>query len=623
MNMEIDPAKRLRTIRERLQAPVYDNTGSKTSTAPEFWWKASGPILTIFLFFVVAVLALTGMRDDPPASLILIAVAFSAFTGGLGLGLISSFLSILAFFSIIIISDMPQNNFLDFQQAIVLSVVSFSISILLGLLRQHDDRTTRKLRASEKRFRSMFESIQDIYFRTDLQGWIQIISPSVKNELGYEPVEVIGQQFASMSVREVDGKEIFRLLNSSEQVLDHEVEFKTKDNKTVFLSVSAQKIFDDEDNPIAIEGSARNTTARKLAEDSLIHELKYEKAISGISAAFVAPDNFDTALDGALANIAQLSKASRCYLFLLSDDKILISNTSEWVLPGGSAKKPSFQNVSAKGFAWALTELAKGGQIKIDDVSETAKEEQLVVAELKRDDVGSLLLTPVNAGEELVGFIGIDMVGQKTFIPDQACILLKIGADIIGDAVHRYRNESVADNTTYYDKQTNLPNRRLLNDRMNQALAIMKRRREMLALLYIGLSPLQVLADEQDPDVNLNDMFLKSISKLLIERLRTQDTVARIDSDEFVLVLVGIRSEEDAHLVAEKLLDSITTPNVLSGHKVRIDANIGISVFPKDGEVAEFLVRKASIAMHQAKREAGGNTVAFFQEQTKQSDEAA
>ncbi|HEB12417.1 MAG TPA: PAS domain S-box protein [Actinobacteria bacterium] len=414
--MKKDPAKRFKTMRERLQAPIYDSTGNRNSLAAGFWWKASGPILTIFMFFIVAILALTGMRDAPPASLILIPVAYSAFTGGLGIGLVSSFLSVLAFLSIITISDLPQNNFLDFQQAFVLSTVSFSISILLGLLKQHDDGKTRKLRISEQRFRSMFESIQDIYFRTDLQGWIQTISPSVKNELGYEPADVIGRQFASLSVKEADANKIFRLLNSSEEVLDYEVEFNTKDGKTVFLSVSAQKIFDNEDNPIAFEGSARNTTKRKLAEDSLIHELSYEKAISGISAAFVAPDNFDTALDSALANISQLSRASRSYLFTLSDDKKLISNTNEWVAPSVSVKKPALQNISTLGLTWALSELAKGEQIKINDVSRAPSEAQLVVAELKRDDIGSLLLAPINASTELIGFVGIDMVGQNTFV---------------------------------------------------------------------------------------------------------------------------------------------------------------------------------------------------------------
>ena len=621
--MKKDPAARLKTIREHLQTPIYENTGSQTSLAPGFWWKASGPMLTIFMFFVVVILARTGMRDVPPASLILIPVVYSAYAGGLGLGLVSSFLSVLAFFSITIISGLPQNNSLDFQQAIVLSVVSFSLSILLGILKQGDDRRMRKLRSSKQHLEAIFESLQDIYFRTDLQGRIQTISPSVKNELGYEPAEVIGQQFASLSAKEADGNEIFQLLNDTDHILDHEVEFNTKDGGTVFLSLSAQTIFDDEDNPIAIEGSARNTTERKLAEDSLIHELNYEKAISGISAAFVAPEDFDTALDNALAHIGQLSRASRSYLFILDDDKKIISNTHEWVEPSVSMKKSTLQNLPTRGFAWALSELAKGDQIKIDDVSKTSRNAQLLVAELKRDDIGSFLLTPVNTGTELAGFIGIDIVGHRTSIPNETGVLVKIGAEIMGDALSRHREENTPGSAAYFDEQTNLPTRGLLYDRANQALAIMKRRNEMLALLYIGLNRLEVLTDGQDVEMNLRDLLLKNVAELLLGRLRKQDTVARIGPDEFALILVGIKSEKDASLAAAELLNTMIAPRVLAGHKVRISANIGISIYPKDDEVTDFLVRKASIAMHQAKGSAGENNIAFFHDQTGQTDQAA
>ncbi|KKL62920.1 hypothetical protein LCGC14_2180310, partial [marine sediment metagenome] len=76
-------------------------------------------------------------------------------------------------------------------------------------------------------------------------------------------------------------------------------------------------------------------------------------------------------------------------------------------------------------------------------------------------------------------------------------------------------------------------------------------------------------------------------------------------------------------LAAAELLNTMIAPRVLAGHKVRISANIGISIYPKDDEVTDFLVRKASIAMHQAKGKAGEEAIAFFHDQNKQTGEAA
>ncbi len=151
-----------------------------------------------------------------------------------------------------------------------------------------------------------------------------------------------------------------------------------------------------------------------------------------------------------------------------------------------------------------------------------------------------------------------------------------------------------------HDALTGLPNRRLLEDRLTQALKLSYRNRQLTAVMFVDL-----------------DRF-KSINDSLGHGVRTVDTVCRIGGDEFVVVLPQIKRISDAAQVAHKLIDQLSLPVIVEGRELIVTPSIGISVFPEDGRDAETLIRNADAAMYHAK-EAGRANYQFFTEQMNQA----
>jgi diguanylate cyclase (GGDEF)-like protein/PAS domain S-box-containing protein len=160
-----------------------------------------------------------------------------------------------------------------------------------------------------------------------------------------------------------------------------------------------------------------------------------------------------------------------------------------------------------------------------------------------------------------------------------------------------------------HDVVTNLPNRLLLNDRITQSIALAHRQGRPIAVIFLDLDHFKYINDSLGHAIG--DALLQSISKRLLTGVRASDTVSRQGGDEFVILLSEIAFPEDAARSARKLLLSLTAPHSIGGQDLRIDASIGISVYPEDGEDAETLIKNADMAMYHAK-ERGRNNFQFF-----------
>ena len=159
------------------------------------------------------------------------------------------------------------------------------------------------------------------------------------------------------------------------------------------------------------------------------------------------------------------------------------------------------------------------------------------------------------------------------------------------------------------DELTGLPNRRLLADRLAQALARGAREQRHVALLYIDLDGFKLVNDSLGHTIG--DMLLSQVAERLRHRVRSADTLARLGGDEFSVVLNGLRTTTEAGAVAQSLLDVLATPFAIEGHEITVGASIGVSCFPETGLDAADLLRQADSAMYAAKR-AGKNRVTYF-----------
>jgi diguanylate cyclase (GGDEF)-like protein len=159
------------------------------------------------------------------------------------------------------------------------------------------------------------------------------------------------------------------------------------------------------------------------------------------------------------------------------------------------------------------------------------------------------------------------------------------------------------------DELTGLPNRRLLADRLSQALAVARRERHILALLYLDLDGFKLVNDSLGHTVG--DVLLGQVSGRLRSRARQSDTLARLGGDEFTVVLTHLRKKEEAGTVAQSLLDVLAAPFIIEGHEITIGASIGISCFPADAVDGVNLLQQADNAMYAAKRQ-GRNRAIYF-----------
>lgn len=183
------------------------------------------------------------------------------------------------------------------------------------------------------------------------------------------------------------------------------------------------------------------------------------------------------------------------------------------------------------------------------------------------------------------------------------------------DITQRKHDEQAILNLAFFDPLTRLPNRRLLLDRLRHAVATAKRDGHGGALLFIDLDNFKTLNDTLGHDKG--DQLLQQVARRLEAQVpRASDTVARHGGDEFVIVLENLSTHQEeaaaqAELVAEKLLGTFDEPFQLNGHQHHASPSIGVALFDKDIQDIDELLKRADLAMYQAKA-AGRHTIRFF-----------
>jgi len=172
----------------------------------------------------------------------------------------------------------------------------------------------------------------------------------------------------------------------------------------------------------------------------------------------------------------------------------------------------------------------------------------------------------------------------------------------------------------FYDALTNLPNRRLFGDRLQQAVESARRNNHLMGILFIDVDNFKRINDSFGHTIG--DKLLRTVARQLLACLRRSDavgrehdedyiSVARLGGDEFTVLLTRLEKAEDAARVAKRIIDAVSVPFILGVEEIVVTPSIGISVFPYDGDCVEELVKNADTAMFHAK-ENGKNNYQFY-----------
>lgn len=298
-------------------------------------------------------------------------------------------------------------------------------------------------------------------------------------------------------------------------------------------------------------------------------------------------------------DLSQSVEAGAKYRGLLEaapDAMVVVNETGEIVILNGQTEKQ---------FGYRRDELI--GQ-KVQNIIPAGFAERLKADALRPAD--DALMQQIDTGTELFG-----RRKDGTVFPIEIMLSpLKTPAGIlvtaaVRDISARKQTERKMVHSSQYDSLTDLPNRMLLNDRINQAIALAERHQHKVGLLFLDLDGFKHINDSLGH--RAGDKLLQSVARVLVNCLRLADTVSRQGGDEFVVLLLEVQKSEDIGVAAIRILRAVAKPHSIDKHDLHITASIGVSIYPDDGLDAETLIKNADTAMYQAK-ENGRQNYRFF-----------
>jgi len=295
----------------------------------------------------------------------------------------------------------------------------------------------KNLKDSNERYHNLITSVPDIIIKIDHNAKILYINPQVKNMLGYSTKNMIGKIYYDYIHPEdlyLFKKAKNKALHSGKPIL---IEYRLRNSDDKYLSVSGRGKLIDDQGKIAFLGIIRDISDKKYTERLLEEKLKLESLISKISSRFIFNNDFNSAVQNSLKDMAKFINADRAYLFLFDEEKVSMSNTHEWTKPNLTAHINDLQNISLARFSWLIKCLKEGKPIHILNPTEIFTDIKSIFKNFETDEVKSILIYPIFINEELSGFLGFDDVKKTKEWDQEDLSAFQIPSDIIGTTLER------------------------------------------------------------------------------------------------------------------------------------------------------------------------------------------
>ena len=353
----------------------------------------------------------------------------------------------------------------------------------------------------------------------------------------------------------------------------------------------------------------------KIKENA--YQIAFQKLDSEISFDFVTlnQENFDDKVNNLLARIGTFFQVDRTYLFTINHQNSTMTYSNEWCNTGIDPEVGTIDEVPLEVFPWWIEQLKENRLVYIEDVDNMPKEASSEQEQLLRQKVKSLVSVPIECGDGIQAFIGMDSVLKHKKWSDENIKLLNIMANLLASGLMQMKSAKKIEFMAYNDHLTKLPNRFLFADRVNQAINSSKRTGEFVSVIFIDLDGFKAVNDTIGHKGG--DILLKEIACRLTKVLRKTDTVARFGGDEFMIMLNNITDHSTITKIADKIMKLFSEIFSINGQEFLVTASAGISIYPVDGEDSEALVKNADIAMYKAKSK-GKNQYALCTEDMKE-----
>ncbi|GGD08723.1 bifunctional diguanylate cyclase/phosphodiesterase [Halopseudomonas salina] len=448
------------------------------------------------------------------------------------------------------------------------------IQRLVGTLVDITDRRRNEqaLIKSEAKFSALFQGAPDPYILVNARSHIVIeINRSFTEFFGFKAEEIVGRTAveAGLWKTPADRDSVLENLHQDHRLAGREINFLTSDGREATCEVSSS--FFTINRQMCVLSTFKDVTARKQAEAALrASEEKFSRAFRA------SPDS-----------ISITEKATGRHLEINEGFTRVTGYTPQEVI-GHTARELNI---------WADYEERATLIQELEEKGRVLQREMRVLNKAGREILVSISIEPLTINNiECMVLTARDITDQKLI-------------------------EAKVKHLAYHDALTDLPNRLLLTDRLNQILALMTRHQLHGALLFFDLDHFKHINDSLGH--SCGDSVLQVVTRRLLARARKEDTVARLGGDEFVVLLSGfqgtdieVRTAVQRH--AETLLAAIAKPMIVEGHSLHLSCSIGIALLPEHGNNPEDLLKRADIALYKVK-ESGRNGVAFFEQAMQQA----
>ena len=364
-------------------------------------------------------------------------------------------------------------------------------------------------------------------------------------------------------------------------------------------------------------GTHADITDRKLAERSLAYLVTLETVLLETSRALLTSQReaVETVVIRALGAVARRMDVERASVFAIEPNGENLRATHSWNLPGIEGSSERLPLAMDRLPRWMET-LRHGEDVCINEVGALPAswgDDQSMLADL---GAGAVAAAPLRVGGRLTGFVAFEILSGPREWRQSELRALRFLGDLIGAALERHRFElelvesrQRLEEIALYDALTGLPNRRLLAERMREAMAAAVQSGTQLAVCYLDLDGFKPINDHYGHA--MGDRILISAATRLREQVREGDMVARLGGDEFVLLAGGFESLTECSNAMERVIKLLAQPYAVNGEELRVTASAGVTLYPRDSHDADTLLRHADYAMYQAKQR-GRNRCRFF-----------
>jgi diguanylate cyclase (GGDEF)-like protein/PAS domain S-box-containing protein len=416
------------------------------------------------------------------------------------------------------------------------------------------------LKQSEEKYRTILEDMNDGYFEVDFSGKYIFVTETNARLIKYSPEELLGKNSSEYMVKE-DIPVVHEAFNNIYKTgkPQRNIIYRAlhKDGAIGIAELAGFPLKNEKGDIIGFRGIARDITERKQMEEQILQsEERYRTIIEQMEDGY-----FETDLSGRFTFVNDAECRNTGY----SREEIIGKKSSLF------ADEKTFKEL----FNLFSTIYSTGKPIKAHDLALFKKDGTRSYNEI------SVALIRNSQGEP-VGFRGIAR-----------------------DVTERKRQEEKIQYLATHDGLTGLPNRVMFGQLLNHAIQGAKRYNRKLAVFFIDLDRFKIINDTLGHEAG--DQLLQEIAARFRQTLRAMDVVARLGGDEFVVMIEEINDVGQATTVAHKLLAAAMKPVSIMSQECRVTASIGVSIYPKDGDDEQSLMKNADIAMYFAKEEGKNN----------------